>query len=452
MSLTLDEIRSCLDGVIPGVVATCAPDGTPNVSFLSQAEYVDAEHVALSFQFFSKTRENILRNPLAAISLVDPLTGANYAIDLEYLRTETQGPLFARMKAKLAGIASHQGMTGVFRLLGSDVYRVLHIEGQSAGTIAPPEPRRNLLAASRTYAEHVAACQDLHELLNTTLGDIESLLGVRHAMILMLDAPGERLYTVASRGYVSSGAGAEIPLGQGVIGMAAAERCAIRIAFTTAEYSYGRAVRESAARSEHAAQLETAIPFAGLADPQSQIAVPILAPQQRLVGVLYADSDEERRFNYEDEDALMVFASQLGGAIAALPAAPPEARTAASRALAAARVAGAKLAVRHFAENDSVFFGDDYVIKGIAGAILWVLLADYAQSGRTEFSNRALRLDPRLRFPDVNDNLEARLILLERRLADRSAPVRIAKTGRGRFCLDVRTGLELHDVPRPARR
>jgi adenylate cyclase len=452
MTLALDDIRACLDGVIPGVIATCAPDGTPNVSFLSQAEYVDAQHVALSFQFFSKTRENILRNPHAAISLVDPLTGANYALDLEYLRTETQGPLFARMKAKLAGIASHQGMADVFRLLGSDVYRVLRIERQSEGRLATPPPRRHLLAASRAYAAHVAACQDLDELLNTTLGDVESLLGVRHAMILMLDAPGKRLYTVASRGYAQSGAGADIPLGQGVIGMAAAERCAIRIAFTIAEYSYGRAVRERTAQSELASQLETAIPFAGLANPQSQIAVPILAPQQRLLGVLYCDSDEERRFNHEDEDALMVFASQLGGAIAALPPAPAEGRTPAAAARPAVPVPEAKLAVRHFAENDSVFFGDDYVIKGIAGAILWVLLADYARSGRTEFSNSALRLDPRLRFPDVNDNLEARLILLQRRLADRAAPVRLAKTGRGRFCLDIRTALELHDVPRPPRR
>jgi hypothetical protein len=30
--------------------------------------------------------------------------------------------------------------------------------------------------------------------------------------------------------------------------------------------------------------------------------------------------------------------------------------------------------------------------------------------------------------------------------------VRIAKTGRDRFCLKVSTGVELHDVPRPARR
>ena len=59
-TLDLDAIRPCLEGTIPGVMATCGPDGMPNVTYVSQVEYVDARHLALSFQFFNKTRRNVL--------------------------------------------------------------------------------------------------------------------------------------------------------------------------------------------------------------------------------------------------------------------------------------------------------------------------------------------------------------------------------------------------------
>jgi adenylate cyclase len=99
--------------------------------------------------------------------------------------------------------------------------------------------------------------------------------------------------------------------------------------------------------------------------------------------------------------------------------------------------------VKHFAANDSVFLADVYLIKGVAGAILWKLLRDHQQFGRTEFSNRELRLDPALRLPDISDNLEARLLLLQRRLAEHAGPLRIEKTGRGRFRLVVDRPVEL---------
>ena len=112
-----------------------------------------------------------------------------------------------------------------------------------------------------------------------------------------------------------------------------------------------------------------------------------------------------------------------------------------------AAVGCAQVVVRHYAENDSLFLNDQYLIKGVAGSIFWTLVRDYVDRNRTTFSNRELRVDPRIRLPDVSDNLEARLVLLMRRLADRSACVQLEKIGRGRLGLSVRSPLKLVDVP-----
>ena len=102
--------------------------------------------------------------------------------------------------------------------------------------------------------------------------------------------------------------------------------------------------------------------------------------------------------------------------------------------------------VRFFAVDGSTFLDGDYVIKGVAGRILWALLAQYERDGREDFTNKEVRLDPTLELPEFRDNLESRLILLKRRLDERSAPIRIEKTGRGRFHLSVATGLELESA------
>jgi hypothetical protein len=99
--------------------------------------------------------------------------------------------------------------------------------------------------------------------------------------------------------------------------------------------------------------------------------------------------------------------------------------------------------VRFFAVDGSTFLDGDYLIKGVAGRILWSLLGQHQQQGRTEFTNREVRLDPTLELPELRDNLESRLILLKRRLEEREAPVRIEKTGRGQFRLVVSATLRL---------
>lgn len=444
MKIRLESIRACLEGVIPGTIATRAADGTPNIAYLSQIEYVDGEHVALSYQFFNTTRRNILASPYARVAVIDPRTGAHYRLSLQYLRTEESGPLFERMKVRLAAIASHTGMAGVFRLLGADIYRVLDIEQVPGDTLPPPPQPCNLLAALRACTESLCGAPDLDGLLARLFDGLQAHFGIEHAMMLMLDEAAGRLYTVATRGYADSGVGSEIALGDGVIGVAARERTPIRIGHFTAEYSYGRAIRDNMARNG-VDGIDTEIPLPGLADSRSQLAVPVMACRQ-LVGMLYLESTQDLRFGYDEEDALVALAGQLGVGIRLLQQMQEPAEEA-PPAAAPVVPAGKPLSVRHYAENDSVFLDGDYLIKGVAGAILWALVRDHAEHGRCEFSNRELRLDRRIRLPDLSDNLEARLILLARRLVERDAPLRIEKTRRGRFRLCVRRPLELVDVP-----
>ena len=109
---------------------------------------------------------------------------------------------------------------------------------------------------------------------------------------------------------------------------------------------------------------------------------------------------------------------------------------------------GAPVLVRHFRADHSVFLDNDYLIKGVAGAIVWKLLREHIEAGRAEFTNRELRLDGTLGLPDITDNLDARLILLQRRLSERCPFLAIEKTGRGRFRLDVRRPLQLSETAR----
>ena len=126
MAATLpDEIRPVLDNGVPSILATCSADGEPNATILSQAHYVDSEHVALSFQFFSKTIRNVRENPRACLCLNDIERRSYWLLDLEYERSETQGPIFEEMDMQIEAIASMGGMKGIFKLRAADIYRVL---------------------------------------------------------------------------------------------------------------------------------------------------------------------------------------------------------------------------------------------------------------------------------------------------------------------------------------
>jgi hypothetical protein len=109
-------------------MVTCSADGTPNATIISQVYWVDDTHVALSFQFFSKTMRNVRENPRAWAGLTDVAGKRDWTLDLEFERSETEGPIFDAMDMQIEAIASATGMSGIFKLRAADIYRVLSVD------------------------------------------------------------------------------------------------------------------------------------------------------------------------------------------------------------------------------------------------------------------------------------------------------------------------------------
>jgi adenylate cyclase len=433
-SISLAELSSCFEGIIPSIICTVGDDGMPNITYLSVVHRVDDTHVALSRQFFRKTDENTQVNPAAQVSVIDPDNGRIFNLDLDYERTETEGPLFERMRTRLDAVAAHEGMANVFVLKGVDICRVLGIR-MLPSDAAQGTPRRIVnLEKVEAFSARVASIEDMDELLEVTLNACAEL-GYRHGFVMLVDETGEKLYTVASHGYTSSGAGSEVRVGEGLIGVAAARRQSVRLTQFTRDRSYSQASRE-AAPDESRRAIETVIPLPGLPSVQSELVTPMLA-YRKLVGMLCFQSPIAGAFRAEDECIVGIIANQVAMAMARLQ----ESESAAAEA--APGPEQRPVQVKHFSEDDSVFIDNEYLIKGVAGAILWRLLRTYQEENRVDFSNKEIRLDQTLDLPDIKDNLEARLVLLRRRLEERYDWLRIERTARGRFRLVVSRPVKL---------
>jgi adenylate cyclase len=466
VNIPLESLSRCFQGLLASSIATCAPDGTPNVTFLSQVYYVDATHVALSCQFFNKTRRNVEQNPHARVDMNDPMTLEAYQLHVRYDHSETSGPLFEAMDLRIKAIASVTGMEGIFRLIAADVYEVLEVR-QVPGFMSEPPPSAQAgrpapsaltqVLGGQIISQQINRARDLDEMLGVALRALDELFGISHSMVLVPDESGRRLVTIASHGHdraslgeKAGGVGAEVAFGEGYIGGVAEQRRVVRVSGVVGDLRYGRAIRQRVETVGTPGKLRPEIPLPGLPNAQSQLALPLLV-QDRLIGVLALESPVPMAFDAWDEAFLQILANQIafgmdGNVNVPVSREEEEAPAAPLAAAAAAPTSSARVhCFTYYRNDDCIFLGTEYLIRNIPAKILWKVLTTYQREGRVEFSNRELRLDTSLGLPAIRDNLESRLVLLRRRLEQQCPDVRLVSTRRGRFALEVAGRIELSE-------
>src|SRR5439155_9355580 len=130
------------------------------------------------------------------------------------------------VETNLDAIASMTGMSGVFRLRGVDIHGVLACEqfGERAPVARERRPERDMLRLLDEFIRRLSVCVEYAEAVRVGLEALDDLFGFGYSVLLTADERGDRVFAVASNGYVPSGVGAEVPIGYGPIGIAAQRR------------------------------------------------------------------------------------------------------------------------------------------------------------------------------------------------------------------------------------
>lgn len=438
MSLSLSQIPFCFEGLAPSVIATCSATGVPNASYLSHVYCIDDKHVATSFQFFNKTRANLMENPYAVIKVMNPGNLQSYHLKVKYLRSEDHGPVFEQMAIKLDVIASYEGMGTLFKLKAADIYEVLSVEQLEAGTTFQPDPSRleavnqSDLELLRVISDKMSQQGSLEDLFDESMQILHRYLGWSHMILLLAEPDQQTLVTHSSFGYALGGVGAEVKKGEGLIGLCAEHSRLLQVGAMGEGLRYAKAAREGVSVSS----LMPKIPLPGILNPASQIAAP-LRVQGEFIGVLAVESETKTYWGPKDQLLLSTVANFLAAGIRAFDKSEKTMKATNPEPPVCPAEQDKSLRMRWVPGDDLLFVNDQYLIKNIPAKILWYLLQTYHTTGRSEFSNMELRSEKSLSLPEVKDNLETRLILLRKRLEEHCRGIRLVSTGRGKFRLEV---------------
>ena len=174
--------------------------------------------------------------------------------------------------------------------------------------------KSNEVRIIQQISSEITSTLDLEEVLEIVLRAMDHVLGFEHSMILLKDLADDVLRVAATRGHAEKGTGAQVRMGEGIIGVVGERRKMMRMGNIGASMRYLRSVRARMEASGEVGPEETAASLPGLTDVQSQLALP-LTVKDRLVGVLAVESRSPNAFDELDEVLLRIVGNQAATAI-----------------------------------------------------------------------------------------------------------------------------------------
>jgi len=165
----------------------------------------------------------------------------------------------------------------------------------------------------RRIALDINSTLDLDQIYDIVLRTMDKFFGFHHSIILLLEHV-DRLRVVASHGYKDQALGGTVAVGTGVIGTVAKRRRLMRVNNLRSQRAYFATIRSQMEEAGRTGELGQIVPLPGLADADSQIAIPLVI-KDRLIGVFSVESREPKPFSEHDETLISIVASQAASAI-----------------------------------------------------------------------------------------------------------------------------------------
>ncbi len=306
----LESIRDCLEPGLPAPLASCAPDGTPHISYIQQVQYLDSERVSTSRQVFNRALHTLPDSPFSQALVVCARTGEQYRLELQYLHTDTNGEAFEAMRANLDAIASQLRIGPAFRLRGLDVHRVRRCT-RVASERQVPATTRDQLAPIEQLARRLERCTTYQEASQELLDALDDIFDIPYAILFTIDSATRRLLATAGSGGARAMLHTTVEPGAGLPGMAAKRR---RLIVTT-NLQRSRALAATAT-GDGDQNLALESPLPGLPDARNAAAIPLILGAE-LLGVLYLESTRPGAFSGPAEGLLHIIGSHTAAALAA---------------------------------------------------------------------------------------------------------------------------------------